>query len=214
VLLAGCATPRGAYDATEVPAPRWRAGDVWVYRRTDLYTKLPTGIVTRDVAADAPGVRLVTRDAAGRILREAEYESPGIMVSGTLSEDGPVTGTLRPPLEVYAFPLVAGKRWRQTLTRTDASDLRHYMTAAVDIEGWENVRVADRDYRALVIRRRFRLGPKDSFNRTVYRTELEWYAPEVRGAARLRVYEDLAPWGRGTSTGSRFVCELQSFRLT
>lgn len=83
MLLAGCAAPRGAYDAIEVPAPRWRVGDGWVYQRTDLYTKLPAGIMTRNVASvDANGVRLVTHDAAGRILQEVEYESPGIMVSG------------------------------------------------------------------------------------------------------------------------------------
>ena len=34
ILASACATPpRGGFDATEVPAPQWRVGDSWTFRR-------------------------------------------------------------------------------------------------------------------------------------------------------------------------------------
>lgn len=219
LALTACATPpRGVYDTTEIPVPQWRVGDRWVYRRTDYYTKLPAGILTREVVSIGnEGVHITTRDDGGRQIDDALYSPPGIEVSGTLSEDGPVTGTLQPGLDMYGFPLVAGKTWQQSLTRTDSNGFRTPMTASIRAEGWETVRAAGKDYRALVIRRQLNLGPKDSFTGGLYRTEVEWLAPELRGAASLTIeewyfeyrYQVLGPM----RPGNRFIYELQSFQL-
>ena len=219
LALAGCATERlGSYELMQVPAPSWRVGDRWTYRRTDFYTKLDAGSVTREVVAVGPaGVRLVTRTVDGRTLDDATYAAPGVEVSGNLSEDSPdVAGTLRPPFERYAFPLASGKRWRQRMTRTDAGGFRDSLSASTRVEGWETVAAGGREVRAILIRREFNLGPKDSFTGSLYRYETEWYAPELGGPARLEIEE----WFREKShdfffhsltPGARYLYELVSF---
>ncbi len=211
-LLAACAAPRGVVDATEIPAPQWRNGDKWVYRRVDFYTKLPAGTLTRTVvSSEASRIRVVTRDEVGRQLFDDEYESAGVKLSGTFSEDGAITGAVRPPFTLYAFPLRAGQRWHQTLARTGSSGPSNYMTAASQAEGWESVRVGVQDYRALVIRRHVALGYRDALIRDVYRMDLEWYAPAVRGAVMLDTYEQWIPRRRGPTNGGWFIYELESF---
>jgi hypothetical protein len=111
---------------------------------------------------------------------------------------------------------VSGKAWRQTFNRTDSGGLRHYSTVASSAEGWESVRAADREYRALAIRRSWNLGPKDSFHGDTLRSELEWYAPEVRGPVRLSVsevyFERPSRVLREMLPGLRYLYELVSFR--
>ena len=222
LLLSACATPpRGGFDATEVPAPQWRVGDSWTFRRTDGYNGVPRGVLTRSVeSVDRKGIRFVTRNEAGVVLDDALFESPGIEKSGTLSEDGPVKGVFTPPLHVYEFPLASGKQWQQSLVRTDANGYRVPMSASVRIEGWEEVRALDRSYRALVIRRNLILGQNNVFIGSLYsgipyREEVEWYVPELRGAARMRVTEFINT-RRTRHTwvpGDRFLYALEGFRL-
>jgi len=214
LLLSACATPpRGGFDATEVPAPQWRVGDSWTFRRSDGYNSLPRGVLTRTVeSVDRNGIRFVTTNEAGGVLDDALFESPGIEKSGTLSEDGPVKGVFTPPLRIYDFPLVSGKRWRQSLVRTDANGFRTGTSVSVRIEGWEEARAGDKGYRALVIRRNFMLGPKDSFSGILYREEVEWYVPELRGAARIQVTEFILT-RHAWIPGDRFLYALENFRL-
>lgn len=222
LLLSACATPpRGGFEATEVPAPRWRVGDSWTFRRTDGYNGVPRGVLTRTVeSVDQKGIRFVTRNEAGSVLDDALFESPGIEISGTLSEDGPVTGVFTPLLRVYDYPLVSGKEWRQSLVRTDANGFRTAMSVSARVEGWEDVRAGDKSYRALVIRRNFILGPKNAFLGSMYwgipyREEVEWYVPALRGAARIQVTEfintlrTMHTW----MLGDRFLYALENFRL-
>ena len=222
LLLSACATPpRGGFDATAVPAPQWREGDSWTFRRTDGYNSVPRGVLTRSVeSVDRNGIRFVTTNEAGSVLDEALFESPGIEISGTLSEDGPVKGAFTPPLRIYDYPLVSGKQWRQSLVRTDANGYRTPMTASVRVEGWEEARAGDKRFRALVIRRNFILGPRNSFigisdYGNLHREEVEWYVPELRGAARMQVTEFIAT-GRTRHAwvpGDRFLYALEVFRL-
>jgi hypothetical protein len=217
-FLGACAPrPVGTHDSTEVPAPTWRVGDRWVYRRTDAYRGLDAGTLTREAAArGADGVfQVVTRDQEGRLLDDARFIAPGRLASGTLSEDGPIAGRFDPPLEIYAFPLASGKAWRQSFTRTDAGGLRRYATVASSAEGWETVRAGGREHRAIVIRRRYNLGPKDSFHGDTLRSELEWYAPDLRGAVRLNVSEVFFERPNQVLAamlpGARYLYELVSF---
>lgn len=222
LLLSACATPpRGGFDATEVPAPQWRVGDSWTFRRTDGYNGVPRGVLTRTVeSVDQKGIRFVTRNEAGNVLDDALFESPGVEISGTLSEDGPVTGVFTPPVRVYDYPLVSGKQWRQSLVRTDANGYRTPMSVSVRVEGWEEARAGDKAYKALVIRRNFILGQKNSFIGSMYygipyREEVEWYVPELRGAARIQVTEFINT-GRtrhAWAPGDRFLYALEDFRI-
>jgi hypothetical protein len=218
-LLSACATqPRGAAESTQVPAPPWRVGDSWTYRRVDGYNSLPRGLLTRQVRAVEPnGLRFVTTDEAGRVHDDALFLAPGIQTFGTLSEDGPVVGAFTPPLTIYDFPLYSGKAWRQQLHRTDANGYRTYMTAGCQVEGWEDVPTPTRNYRAIVVHRQFMLGPKDPFTPPLYRDETEWYVPELRGAAALHSSE----WWYYPHIGlfqteprDRFVSSLETFQLS
>lgn len=222
LVLSACATPpRGGFDATEVPAPQWRVGDSWTFRRTDGYNGVPRGVLTRSVeSVDQNGIGFVTRNEAGSVLDEALFESPGIEISGTLSEDGPVKGVFTPPLRMVDYPLASGKEWRQSLVRTDANGFRTPMTASVRIEGWEQARAGDKSYRALVIRRNFILGPNNAFIGSMYygilhREEVEWYVPELRGAARMQVTEfiNTRRTRHAWVSGDRFLYALEMFRL-
>lgn len=219
MMAAGCAGPRslGTYEVAEVPAPSWRVGDRWTYRRTDFYTRLDAGTVTREVVSVAPnGIRIVTRTVDGRLLDDATYSPPGVELSGNLSEDSAsVAGTLRPPFERYAFPLVSGKQWQQSITRTDAGGFRSPLWARTRVEGWESIKAGNRDVRAIVIRRDFNLGPKDSFRGDLLRNELEWYAPDLRGPARMQIeewyYEQRNTIFAELMPGARYLYELVSF---
>ncbi len=221
LALSACAMPRrGEFEATSVPAPQWRVGDRWTFRRTDGYNGLPRGVLTRRVESiDASGIRFITTDENGKVHDNALFESPGIEVSGTLSEDTPRIGTFTPALRMYDFPLVSGKEWRQAVHRTDSNGYRIYMTASIGVEGWEEVRAGGKAYRALVIRRAFMLGPgsfyPNSYDRNLNREEIEWYVPELRGPARVRIQEWYPPHagGVGMEPGDFFHQALESFQL-
>ena len=218
LTLFACATPpRGSFDAAQAPAPDWRVGDSWTFRRTDGFNNVPRGMITRSVdSIDQDGIRIVTRNDAGIALDYAMFPSPGVELSGTLSEDGPVRGVFMPHLLMYDFPLYSGKTWQQSLLRTDANGLRTFMTVSVRVDGWEAIRAGGATHRALVIRRTFMLGPRDPFSGPLHREELEWYAPELRGAAHMRTKEYLVSWHRRFTwiPGDRFIYQLEAFHLT
>src|SRR3954469_16885499 len=165
LALAACAAPqRGDYEATVVEAPQWRAGDSWTFRRIDGYNGVPRHVLTRTVSAVSPaGIRFVTVDENGAAHDDAVFEAPGVQVSGLLSEDGPIAGLFEPRLLVYDFPLYSGKAWRQGLYRIYGSGFRAYLSHQSRAEGWEDISIGARTYRALVIRRFFNLGARDSF---------------------------------------------------
>jgi hypothetical protein len=59
------------------------------------------------------------------------------------------------------------------------------------------------------------LGPKDSFSGILYREEVEWYVPELRGAARMQVAEVISARRNVLARipGDRFLYALEVFRL-
>lgn len=223
LALAGCAVrpkPLGVYDITEVEAPVYRVGDRWTYRRTDGYNGLPRGILTRAVTAVGDdGISIQTKDEHGRLIDDAQFVEPGLQLAGTFSEDGPITGRCNPPYRKYDFPLVSGKRWQQSfyLQRTDPWGVRNYVTASLYAEGWEDIEIAGKPYRAIIVRRSLNLGEKSFFEGTMYRYETEWYAPALRGFVRMETreeyYRQRAQVMGGSENGDRFIYELQSFEL-
>ncbi len=216
LLLAGCATtPLGSFNAQEVPAPQWRAGDSWTFRRTDGYNGVPRGVLTRSVEAAEQGrIRVVTRNESGAVLDDALFEAPGIELAGVISEYGPGRTAFSPALRMYDFPLVSGKTWRQSLARTDATGFRSYLDVTMGVEGWQDVPLTGKTVQALVVRRNFMVSATSPFYGVLNREEIEWYAPELRGAARLHVNEYIAsPRRMHWFPGDRFRYALETFRL-
>ncbi len=214
LAVSACATtPIGSAEATQVPAPRWSIGDSWTYRRIDAYNGLDRGVVTRAVeSVTEKGIRVVTRHASGAVSEDALFESPGIQISGTLSEDGLIVGTFAPRLRLYDFPLVSGKRWEQQMTRTDSNQSRYYFTASTQVEGWEEVLLGKRAYRAIIVRRTLRLGSTPVHKGDLHREDLEWYVPELRARGRLRIFE-WKVFGFHIVPGYRLNVQMESFTL-
>jgi len=214
LALSACANaPLGTLNAEEVPAPKWRAGQSWTYRRTDAYNGLDRGTITRAVeSVSERRIRVVTRRANGATVEDALFASPGVQLSGTLSENGYVVGEFDPPLIRYAFPLVSGKRWEQQMHRTDSNQSRYYLAAWTHVEGWDDVQVNERNYRSIIVRRTMLLGPTPPEDLELHREEVEWFVPELGTCARLRIYEWTATM-LGVEPGYRLNLELDSFKL-
>ncbi|MBS1215310.1 MAG: hypothetical protein H6R20_284 [Proteobacteria bacterium] len=222
VALAGCATqPLGVADPTSVPAPNWKIGDEWLYKRTDGYTKLDAGspVARRVVEAGSAGIRITETTASNTFIDNAVYANPSAMLSGTLSEFGPITGRFEPPLQHYDFPLVSGKRWSQRLNRIDSGGFRYFMTLDASVEGWETLEVAGRKLRAIAIRRYFMLGQLPpglglSMGNS-FRWDTEWYAPDLGSFVTLNRQERYQPERvriMADAPGNWFLLQLESFK--
>lgn len=216
VVLSACAAPRptGTPDATQVAAPAWRPGQTWTWRRTDPYTRLPAGDVTRRIVGrEGDAWRVEDSLDAGRSpFDRALYAAPGMLREGMLSDFGPVAGRYAPALPLYAFPLQSGKTWDWRGTRTDASGFSTPMSMRARVEGWETVDVLGKPTRALLVTRTFYLGPPDPFRGNLERHEREWYAPELGGPARIRSeeYFFVRRFSQALSNGYRYDMTLTS----
>ena len=213
LLLSACATtPLGKPDTTEVAAPKWSVGDSWTYRRIDAYNGLDRGTVARTVeSVSGKGIRVVARHAHGAVSEDALFASPGIQMSGALSEDRVFVGGYAPSLRLHDFPLVSGKRWEQQLICTDSNQSRHHFAASTQVEGWEDLPLAGRTYRAIIVRRTLHLDTRLLYRASLHREELEWYVPEIGAGARLRIFEWLV-FSFHTAPGYRLNVQLESFK--
>jgi len=202
--------------AADLPAPALQAGDTWTYRHIDGYNKLDVGTVSLAVeAARAGDIRLVTRSGDGRYASQSTYAGPGRLAAGTLSARA--EGALNPPLELARYPLQEGERWRQTVVRSDVLSGEPRATALeVKVIGWQTVKVPAGEFRALLVERRIDLGDYDPFRGPTLRWEKEWYAPEVKGAVKLEVFEEYFEnrYNRLQSPmpGTRAIYELVSYK--
>lgn len=199
----------------QVAAPALKPGDTWTYRGIDNYSKRATGTWTREVTAAAPGgIRIVTREDG--TTSESLFRTPGEMASGVLGDRA--RGTMEPALSMTPFPLAEGKTWSQKVTRTDpATGERREMLVTGRVRGWETVKVPAGEFKALKVERTLYLGDYDSFRGITQRTETEWYAPDIRGAARIVVFEEFCDRPTGCAMGSympglRATYELISYR--
>jgi hypothetical protein len=218
LAASGCATRSlGTPESTAVPAPDWRVGNAWTYRRTDGYTKLDAGSpVTRQVTqAGAAAIRVPEKTLWGTYISDSVWANANDLLSGTLSEYGPIIGRFDPPLRLYDFPLFSGKRWEQRLYRIDQAGFRYFMTIAGRVEGWDTMEVAGRPVRVIAIRREMLLGllpPSLGTNvGNAYRSDTEWYAPELASFVRLDQMERWQPnRGQfGTAPGNWFVWQME-----
>jgi hypothetical protein len=110
-----------------------------------------------------------------------------------------VRSSFQPGLQLLPFPLVEGKTWSQTLTRSDGpgatgaagttSATARTVTLRGKVLGWETVKVPAGEFRALKIQREIELGDAGVFRTQTLRTEYEWYVPELKSAARIEVWE-------------------------
>jgi hypothetical protein len=182
--LFGAAAPAIA----QVAAPALRAGDTWTYQAINNYNRLPIGTWTREVVAAGPTIRVESR-ADGRVPSEAVFTAPGVLESGVLSDTA--RGSMQPALQLMPFPLAEGQSWSQKVVRTDPVTRQpREMLLRGWVKGWETVKVPAGEFKALKVERTIFLGDYTEFVGRTERTETEWYVPELRGPAKVVVFEE------------------------
>jgi hypothetical protein len=198
--------------AAQVAAPGLKPGDTWTYRGIDNYNRLPTGSWTREVTGTAAGgIRVAVRSGDGSF--EDVYRVPGELASGVLNERA--SGSMEPALQLMPFPLAEGKSWSQKVVRTDPfTKERREMLVTGRVRGWETVKVPAGEFKALKVERTMYLGDYDSFRGITQRTETEWYVPELRGAAKLVVFEEFCERRYGCPMGTHMPGVRATYELT
>jgi hypothetical protein len=214
-LLASALLGTALSVAAQVAAPTLKAGDTWTYRGIDNYNRLPTGSWTREVTGTAPsGIRVAVRSADGSV--DDLFRTPGELTSGVLNDRA--RGTMDPAFQLMPFPLAEGKSWSQKVIRTDpVTNEKREMLVQGKVLGWETIKVPAGEFKAIKVERTMYLGDYDSFRGITQRTETEWYAPDVRGAAKVVVFEEFCERRYGCPMGSfmpgvRATYELTSYR--
>jgi len=187
--------------AAQVAAPTLKAGDTWTYRGIDNYNRLPTGTWTREVTGTAAsGIHVAVRSADGSV--DDLFRAPGELTSGVLNDRA--RGTMDPAFQLMPFPLAEGKSWSQKVIRTDpVTNEKREMLVQGKVLGWETIKVPAGEFKAIKVERTMYLGDYDSFRGITQRTETEWYAPDIRGAAKVVVFEEFCE--------RRYSCGMGSF---
>lgn len=198
--------------AAQVAAPTLKAGDTWTYRGIDNYNKQPTGTWTREVTGTAAsGIRVAVRSADGSV--DDLFRAPGELSSGVLNDRA--RGTMDPAFQLMPFPLAEGKSWSQKVIRTDPmTNEKREMLVRGKVLGWETIKVPAGEFRTMKVERTMYLGDYDSFQGITQRTETEWYAPDIRGAARVVVFEEFCQSRNGCSMGSFMPGLRATYELT
>jgi hypothetical protein len=214
-LLAAALLGTSLSVAAQVAAPALKAGDTWTYRGIDNYNRQPTGTWTREVTGTAAsGIRVAVRSTDGSV--DDLFRTPGELSAGVLSDRA--RGTMDPAFQLMPFPLAEGKSWSQKVIRTDpVTNEKREMLVRGKVLGWETVKVPAGEFKAMKVERTMYLGDYDTFRGITQRTETEWYAPDIRGAARVVVFEEFCErrysCGMGSfMPGMRATYELTSYK--
>ena len=160
------------------------AGDAWVYRMVNAYSKEPMGNVRYEVVQAAPDrvVLQVTPDRAAAGAQRTEIHTPqGNWLRGPLESHGvPVEYVFATAYPAYVFPLEPGKRWSERVGATVAAPAGA-RSVRVDgqVLGTERIRVPAGEFDTVKVRRLVYAGDSDFRNTETNITEIDWYAPAL-----------------------------------
>ncbi|MGH7767831.1 MAG: hypothetical protein ACREQP_10285, partial [Candidatus Binatia bacterium] len=187
--LAAVHRPRG--DGRRTRAPEWKAGYRWQYLFTAPGVK---GTVVNQVAREA-----VFEKSPSYVLAIGKNEYPhakdNLGVLATIS-GGKTINKNDPPSLPLAWPLEAGKQWRNSYVSEDAERKRtQRIDTEVVVAALEEVRVPAGIFEA------FRVETYDT--QTGELISEQWYAPRARWFVKTRIYRDEGPLEQ----------ELLSFKL-
>jgi hypothetical protein len=163
-----------AHAQGDVQRPQVKAGDAWVYRRTDRIAKHEAILKLQVTFANEKAIHVVQINQAGDKEIDSTSTAEWNMVSS--ARDGVFT----PNSGLLHFPLRPGERWNSSYTvkfpRQDY-DARH--ERRVSVIGWEEVQVPAGTFRALKVVSEGSVQRSDR-PRAGKVTEVVWYVPEVR----------------------------------
>lgn len=175
LLAAACATGPGGREASleALPAPEWRVGDRWVFRRSTLggATLVVTHQVVRATAGGYTVRVLGLGDAVGRQWTRA------LALAEETAGDG-TTVRYEPPLPLFTWPLAPGQTWSREFGYVDGRHDGRYLNSWRVGAAVEPVDVVAGRFYTVRIERW--AGPD--------RLETYWYNARVRYWVRLEDY--------------------------
>jgi hypothetical protein len=184
------------------------AGDTYVYRVTNKYSKETRGNVTfRLSKADASGATYSVEPAGGAGARTQAYDKAGNWLRYPIESHGkPVEYVFATPGPAYVLPLEPGKSWSQRV-KANAADGDRARTVRVDgkVLRNERVKVPAGEFDTIVIRRTVYAGDASQAYTETRTNETEWYAPALGRAVRL---ERTSEW-RDIGCRGGSMCDMQ-----
>lgn len=160
--------------AQDASRPDVKAGDTWVYRRTDFMDNHKSVLKLQVTFANEKVIHVVQVNQAGE--KEVDSTATAEWNTVTSARDGVFT----PDSGLLHFPLHPGARWKSSYTvKFPRQDFDAHHDRWVTVVGWEEVQVPAGRFHALKVvsegsvQRSDRPRPGDV-------SETVWYAPEVR----------------------------------
>ena len=170
------------------------AGDTYVYRVTNKFSKETRGNVTfRLGKGDASGTTYSVEPAGGAGARTQVYDKQGNWLRHPIESHGKlVEYVFSTPGPAYVLPLEPGKSWSQRV-KANAADGDRARTVRVDgkVLRNERVKVPAGEFDTIVIQRRVYAGDASQTYTETRTNETEWYAPALGRAVRL---ERISEW--------------------
>lgn len=153
-------------NATVVPAPAWKVGDRFVYRKGGL-----SRLAFR-IESTADGVHRLVEEQGGIVMKIGEDLSD----RGQEKPGDPKSAIVYDPADFeLTWPLWQGKRWSCSFVSRSAGREDIPLLVTYECDATEDVTVPAGKYRCLRIWRRARLAVPGNW---IDRVSVAWYAPE------------------------------------
>jgi hypothetical protein len=185
-ILAGCAgvgTP-GSGPAAE--APVYRVGDRWVYSAEDGFRVKTTWQETHEVlavGADGITMRVTQKGPSVDVVRTEQWSAPGLLKLGALFNNQ--MRRFATPVQIYAFPLAAGKTWNQWVDDyNEATKANGQINHYVRVSGWGTVTTPAGTFDAVAMHVLMQMDDEEFWREPTHCNYQVWYAPAVRGSVR------------------------------
>ena len=132
--------------AQDAPRPDVKAGDTWVYRRTDFMDNHKSVLKLQVTFANEKAIHVVQVNQAG----EKEMDSTATAEWNTMTSAR--DGVFTPDSGLLHFPLHPGARWKSSYTvKFPRQDFDAQHERWVTVVGWEEVQVPAGKFHALKV---------------------------------------------------------------
>jgi hypothetical protein len=162
-----------AQSGEQVQAPSFKPGDSWTYVRTDRFSPTRNAKYVVTIKSVTDGGHETSRQAL-----EGTITGSGDQFTREINPIFLEDQKFEPYVSVYSFPLAPGKGWEGTYSFSSFGALWE-ATRTSRVEGWETVKTAAGEFRALKIifsgNGKSRVGSLNN-----HFDGISWYSPDVR----------------------------------
>lgn len=205
--LAACANvplPGSEGSGPAAEAPSYRVGDRWIYHGDEGFRVKTEWDETREVIAISPDgitVRITQKGPTVSVTRTELWMAPGQVKVGAAYENE--TRRFSVPLQLYNFPLTAGKVWNQWVdTYDDVTRESGQLNRYVRVSGWERVSTPAGSFDALKLQVLMRLDDETFWRYATMCNYAAWYAPAARAVVREELDAQYAERDGGLEGGA------------